>query len=292
MVPYPETCWTEQILIALHESHERHTKTGREPRIRVACLPPLHWSDGALVDLEIIQEVCRKYEISLIVDATQAIGAMELSLPKHDALAHQSPVLLVTCSVHKWLRAPSGVALVYLHPSVHDLWHPLDHHARSRQASGRPDWDANRNQMTPDGYPRDFWTDARKFDTGGKPHPILLPMLCAALEEVVALDMKQVQNRLCELMSPVLDWATTHGYELPPGPHAYHIIGIRPHPPRNTEELLAMARLLASQYKIIIAVRCGKFRISPYLDTTPTEVERLITALSELTVPAGMVDKM
>jgi selenocysteine lyase/cysteine desulfurase len=61
VVPHPQTegGWTEAILKRLDND------------VLVACLPPLHWSDGALVDLEIISSVCIKHDIALIVDATQ-----------------------------------------------------------------------------------------------------------------------------------------------------------------------------------------------------------------------------
>ena len=53
--------WTEAIIKKLNED------------VLVACLPPLHWADGALVDLEKISSVCQKQNINLIVDATQGI---------------------------------------------------------------------------------------------------------------------------------------------------------------------------------------------------------------------------
>jgi selenocysteine lyase/cysteine desulfurase len=70
IVPHPTTMgggWTESILKRIDEN------------VLVACLPPLHWSDGALVDLEAVGAACRKYGIILIVDATQGkeIGRMQ-----------------------------------------------------------------------------------------------------------------------------------------------------------------------------------------------------------------------
>jgi selenocysteine lyase/cysteine desulfurase len=61
IVPHPTSQggWTESILKRLNDD------------VLVACLPPLHWSDGALVDLESISSVCLKHKVVLIVDATQ-----------------------------------------------------------------------------------------------------------------------------------------------------------------------------------------------------------------------------
>lgn len=60
--------WTRAILEKLDSNHD-----GRE--IVAACLPPLHWSDGTLIDLEAIGAVCRDRNIPLIVDATQGAYA-------------------------------------------------------------------------------------------------------------------------------------------------------------------------------------------------------------------------
>jgi hypothetical protein len=60
------TGWTRAVLEKLKGSN--HDETGE---IIAACLPPLHWSNGTLLDLEVIGAVCRDRNIPLIVDATQ-----------------------------------------------------------------------------------------------------------------------------------------------------------------------------------------------------------------------------
>jgi len=63
--------WTQAILEKLEDD-----RNGEE--IIAACLPPLHWSDGSLLDLEVIGAACRDRNIPLVVDATQ--GACFLSV--------------------------------------------------------------------------------------------------------------------------------------------------------------------------------------------------------------------
>lgn len=110
IIPHPppnqEHGWTKAILDRL------------DSNVIAACLPPLHWSNGALIDLETIGEVCRHHDIPLIVDATQgkntifmilctsliishylnlqstAVGIMDMSVKKIQPT-------LVACSVHK-----------------------------------------------------------------------------------------------------------------------------------------------------------------------------------------------
>jgi selenocysteine lyase/cysteine desulfurase len=134
--------------------------------------------------------------------------------------------------------------------------------------------------MGPDGYPEKFFDDARKFDSGGKPNPLLLPMLRASLEQVVLIDREKAQESFKALMDPLVSWAHSHGYTVPREPRAYHLVGIEP-PRRTTDELLDMVNQLKMN-GIIVAARCGALRISPYLKTTASDIQNLILALEKL----------
>jgi selenocysteine lyase/cysteine desulfurase len=268
IVPYPNETetWTELIVARLSLS---------TLSIVTVCLPPLHWSDGSLVDLVAIGNICRTQGIPLIVDATQAAGAMPLNVKLIQ------PVMLA-CSVHKWLRAPSGVCLVYVDPTVHDLWCPLDQNDRGRDIGG-PDWDAAKGSMGPNGYPTKYMDDARKFNSGGKPNPLLLPTLQAALREVVCLDMFELQSKLKDLATPLLQWVQSSSVFVLPYDHSYHIMGLRP---RNNsipiEELIEIRDQLQNEYGIYTAIRAGSLRISPYIDNTRDDIKTLVHALTQI----------
>lgn len=96
IVPHPtETGWTDAILARLNSN------------VLVACLPPLHWSNGSLIDLERIGVACRDLNIPLVVDATQGTWALVfLSNREHPWLiAHQLHVR--SCRYHALLSAES-----------------------------------------------------------------------------------------------------------------------------------------------------------------------------------------
>lgn len=134
--------------------------------------------------------------------------------------------------------------------------------------------------MSPRGYEEKFLLDARKFDSGGKANPLLLPMLRAAMEEVALLDLEEAQKQLKELIAPLLEWAENNSYIVSPAPHASHLIGVRPLN-RTTKELLEMCDRL-KKHGIYVAVRCGLFRISPYLSNTESDIKRLIQGLENV----------
>jgi selenocysteine lyase/cysteine desulfurase len=190
---------------------------------------------------------------------------------------------MVACSTHKWLRGPSGCSLVYISPRVHQEWLPLDLHGRGRDIPGGVG--ISKNEIGPNGYPDKFFSDARKFDCGGKANPITVPMLEASLEQVVLLDPVQTQQRLQNLMRPLL---TSIIQEMGgrfsisgPKPRAFHVIGIVPRN-KTPEELIELSQLLEQDCGIIVAVRCGGLRVSPYLTNTPDDVTALIEALRQL----------
>jgi selenocysteine lyase/cysteine desulfurase len=264
IVSYPSasTTWTDKVIT--------HLKNGQD-KILVACLPPLHWADGALLDLVEISKICRDIGAFLVVDATQAVGVYPCDISLF------SPALLA-CSVHKWLRGPSGASLVYIDPKLQNTWEPLDQHGRSRKVAGMAIWNAAKDGMGPQGYPQEFVTDARRFDSGGKPSPFLLPMLRKSMLKVIEVDIEKIQSLLKDRMMPLLDWADKH--ELwTPSVHAYHLIGIRVRH-LSPEQMILIKNKLEGEHDVHIAVRCGAFRISPYLDTTEENVQKLIEALS------------
>jgi selenocysteine lyase/cysteine desulfurase len=268
ILQYPTTQggWTDAVLNTLENDDD----------ITVACLPQLHWADGALLDLNAIGNSCRARNVKLVIDATQSIGIMPFNVTTIQPT-------FVACSTHKWLRGPVGCSLVYISQDVQDSWQPLDQHGRSRKIAidGGSSWDASKDEMGPNGYPTELCNDARKFDSGGKPNPILLPILRASLQQVVQLDVQKAQQDLKLLIQPVLDWASRNGFVLTPGPHAGHLIGIRPSASSTLtpKQMIEIANKLAGDNNIYVAVRCGAFRISPYIDTTESDIQRLLEVL-------------
>ena len=273
VVPYPETeerGWTELILKQLQDA---------EQDISVACLPQCHWADGSLIDLVKISKACQSRNVSLVVDATQSIGAMPFSVQEIDAD-------LVACSVHKWVLAPHGCSLCYVHPRNHDTWLPLDQHDRARLCHEDPLWDVEMNKLQSRGYSEDFVQGARRLDAGGRPNPILLPMLRSALKIVAGYDdIERIQSKIEAVNNQILKGAMQMGFTTTPGPRAGHILGLRPRTDElkaklTPETMLDICKRLQAK-GIFISARCGAFRISPYINTTEEEVKQLLVGLAD-----------
>mmetsp|Transcript_27748 Transcript_27748/g.61733 ORF Transcript_27748/g.61733 Transcript_27748/m.61733 type:complete len:434 (-) Transcript_27748:40-1341(-) len=285
VVPYPTSHdggWTEQIVRILKDPK---TSGCNNNDVSVVCLPQCHWADGSLLDLATISRVCKERNVALVVDATQSIGAHPFSVQDVDADC-------VACSVHKWLLGPHGASLVYVPQRNYDSWLPLDQHDRARLCNDGDLWDASMNKMHGGsvqrdgaGYPEEFDYGARRLDAGGRPNPILLPMLRAALDIVAEYDIGQVQDQLAAVNEKVLGGARQMGFTTTPGPRAGHILGLRPGTPElkeklTPEEMIRIGKRLEGR-GIFISVRCGAFRISPYLHTTDEEIQQLLIGLAD-----------
>ncbi|KAI2488893.1 Aminotransferase class-V [Fragilaria crotonensis] len=238
--------------------------------VAVVAIPHLHWSHGALLDLDAISNKCDELDIDLILDGTQSIGIMSMNVTRLNPT-------MVACSIQKWLRAPPGMSLVYVNPRIRNSWQPLDQHGRGRDF-GKTDWNAYPNEMGPHGYPEKFFPDARKFDSGGNMTQVLLSMLRASLEEVFALDTVDAQTKLKTLMHPLLDWAKRKEVFVPKN-HAYHLVGLRPNN-IMVEQMIDVCHRLESD-GVFISVRNGYFRISPYVMNTTDDIQRLIDGFNK-----------
>jgi selenocysteine lyase/cysteine desulfurase len=273
IVPHPtsqEHDWTYLIMKALINDTNQ--------RIKVVCIPQVHWSDGSYIDLKCIGEECKKRNIIFVVDGTQSVGIFPLNVK--EIQCH-----VLAASVHKWLLGPHGQSLVYIDPSFHNTWLPLDQHERSRTVFQNDVYDAAEENIGSHGYPEEFVIGAARLDSGGKKNPILLPMVCEGLRIVNQIDTLQAQNYLKGLTNRILAGGQEMGFGVQPGPRAGHIIGLRPKSPElcavlTPERMVEMANNL-KQKGVYLAVRCGAFRIAPYLDTTMENVERLLQALQE-----------
>lgn len=270
VVPHPTEQmegWTDMVLKSLEENN-----------VDVCCLPQVHWSDGSFVDLKVIGRYCHEHDIRFIVDGTQSVGIMDLNVQEImcDALA---------CSVHKWLLSPHGMSLVFINPRYHDIWLPLDQHERSRAAFQDEIYDALENKIGRKGYPNEFLSGARRFDSGGKKNPILEPMVCQGLKIVKSLDFEQAQAYLRGITDKILEGGRRLGLDVQPGPRCGHIIGLRPSSVEMVQKLTPerMVSIASKLQKrgVFLAVRSGAFRISPYLTTTKEDVDRLIAILGE-----------
>jgi selenocysteine lyase/cysteine desulfurase len=236
--------WTPGVLEAISEA------------TAIAALPGCHWMDGSLLDLESVGVRCREVGAAFVIDATQSVGAARLDVEK------LQPDFLA-CSAYKWLLSPYSLAFLYAAPHRRG-GRPLEFHGGNH--------DPNQQHGT---YSAALRQTAARYDMGERTNLTLLPMACAAMEQLLAWGVGEIEDSLGSLTDKVADEAAQRGYTHPPREHrTRHFIGITP-PGGVPDDLIA---LLAAD-NVYVAPRGPSIRISPHLHNDEADIARLFAAL-------------
>jgi selenocysteine lyase/cysteine desulfurase len=239
-VARPSDCdWTAAIEDAIG-------RPGARP-LALATLTPSHWTDGAVIDLDRLAPLVRAAGAALVIDATQAAGAMPVDVARWrpDFLAFPT---------YKWLLGPYGVAFLYVAPSRQD-GRPLELHLGNRPPA----------------------TGARRFDRGEVNDPVSLAMAATGLELVGAWGVPAIAGRLAGLTARLADGCGALGLDVAPRHlRVGHVVGARCPMglPAGLVEYLAARHVFVSE-------RSGALRLSPHIWADGADIERCLAVLAE-----------
>jgi len=255
IVPQPnDGNWTTAVLAAIEQPHA--------PPVALASVSSVHWSDGAIVDMERIAPALRRHGAALLIDATHAAGVVRTDVRRLD------PDFLVF-PTYKWLLGPYGRAFLYIAKRHQDRV-PLEQTSYGRRA-------VSSEQET---YLRDleFVAGARRFDMGERDHFISLEMASIGMEMVTQWGCDAIASRLRMLTNRLADGLRRAGVAVPGEPaRAPHILSLRF--PRGMPARL-IDRLAAEQ--IHVASRVGRMRISPHVYNDEEDVDRFVATFCRL----------
>ncbi len=167
--------WTEAILAALDE------------RITVVSVPNVHWTDGALIELDVVSARAHELGCTLIIDASQSAGALPLDVTRLD------PDYLITVG-YKWLLGAFGLSYMYVAERRRE-GEPLEHNWIARADSQ----DFARLVE----YRDEFQPGARRFDMGQASSFHLVPMAIAALEQIGGWGVERISATLGETTAAI-----------------------------------------------------------------------------------------
>jgi len=244
----PGQSWTEAIVEAVDQ------------RVAIASVPNVHWTNGALVDLERVTLALREAGSAVIIDASQSLGAVPLDV------AALRPHAVVAVG-YKWLLGPFSLGYLYLDPSLHD-GEPLEENwilrAGSEDFSGLVD------------YQEKYLPGARRFDVGQRTNFQLTPMALAAIQQLLDWTIPRVAATLQARTDEIA--ARTEGLGLAaPARHARapHMLGLELPPKAARQAVAALA-----EAKVIASMRGTSLRISPHLHNNQEDVDRLVDAVA------------
>lgn len=230
--------------------------------VKVVAVSPCHWTNGAHIDLKAVGRACRDLNALFVVDATQQLGAVPLSV--NDI----QPDFLVAAG-YKWLLSPYGFGLMY----ISKQWR----NARPLEET----WLARENAENFSGlveYTDIYMPGARRFDVGEKCTATLLPGAIAALEQIQAWGVNPIANTLALANETIASHLESLGFQLPtPSLRSPNMFGAEL--PRHYRGNLVSA---LSAHKIYIAQRGRSLRFAPHLHVNENDIDRLLGTLDKL----------
>ena len=215
-----------------------------QPGIDLVAVSAVQSSTGAVLDLPAVVAASKKAGALLVIDASQALGWLPLTVDGVDALVAHT---------YKWLMSPRGATLGYLSPRLQELCRP--------SAAG---WYAGRTvHGSYYGAQMDLAEGARRFDQS--PAWFCYVGAAPALELVEQIGVETINQHNLALANEFRD-----GLGLPPSDSAIVSTALA-----GAQEAFASAGIRA-------AVRDGKLRASFHIYTTQADVHLALTALKPL----------
>lgn len=228
-------------------------------RTRVVSVPNVHWSDGRLFDLDKIGRRARAVGAMFVIDGTQSVGALPLSV------GTLTPDYLV-CSAYKWLMCPYGFAFLYVAPRRQNGRPLEDHYFHRLGAAGH---EGSLRQI------EDYDHGARRFDTAERANFITVPMSIVALEQLADWSVADVQRRTTPIAEAIIAGVARLGYAAaPPSERSGHLFGLRREGglPADLGKSLQAAN-------VFVSIRGDAIRVSPHVYNTEADVSRFVLAL-------------
>jgi len=240
--------WNDGLLAAIDEG------------TALVTVPHVHWSDGTLFDLVEVGKRAREMGALFVVDGTQSVGALPFPL------AEIRPDALV-CAGYKVLFGPYSLGLAYFGPRFDDGV-PLEENWITREGSedfaGLVD------------YRDAYQPGAQRYDVGERSNFILVPMLAAGIEQVLAWGPAEIQDYCVRLVREPLASLGEAGFWVEDERHrASHLFGIRPPVGLDVEAL----RSALARDRVSVSVRGSAVRVSPHVYNDAKDLEALRRSL-------------
>jgi selenocysteine lyase/cysteine desulfurase len=242
--------WTEAMLEVLDE------------RVRIVSVPNVHWTDGALVDLETVSARTHDLGARLVIDGSQSIGAMPFDV---ESLRPD----FVTTVGYKWLLGPMGISYLYV-AEQHRDGAPIEQNWIAR--AGSEDFARLAD------YHDEYQPGARRFDVGQRSEFELVPMAIAALEQLGEWSVERIAASLAEVTTSLAEITTGLGLDpMPPEQRGPHMLGVRL--PDAIRGAVVPGLAAADCYA---AVRGEMLRLAPHLHVDDHDLVRLADTLARL----------
>jgi selenocysteine lyase/cysteine desulfurase len=241
--------WNEQILSSITDD------------TCAVVISSVHWTNGTIYDLKAIGEKCQQHKALFIVDGTQSVGALAI-----DVAAFHIDALV--CAAYKWLMGPYAIGLAY-YSKAFDNGSPIEESWLNRSNAH------NFTSLTQ--YTEDYMPGANRYSAGALGNFILLPMLNAALDQLLAWGADNTQTYCEQLTQPLTTYLSEHGFGIEDSNYrTKHLFGFTL--PAHLEQA-QLLKVLQTK-KIFVSTRGKAIRVSTHLYNTDVDMQALIETLN------------
>ena len=240
--------WNDRILEAIEED------------VKVVAMPIIHWTDGTLFNMEAIRNKARRVGALLIIDGTQSIGAIPFDLQQIQ------PDALV-CATYKSLMGPYSFGLGYF-GEYFDAGIPIEENWINRKDS--EDFASLVN------YQEQYGPLARRYEVGENANFVFIPMLKAALQQLMEWTPVGVQSYCKQIVNESLSKLDHRFWVESDDLRASNLFGVRLPAGINIHQL--KEELVKN--KIFVSIRGNALRISPQVYNTSEDLVKLFKFLN------------
>lgn len=229
-----------------------------DARTRVVTVSAVDWQSGFRCDLAALGAFCAGRGVLLVVDAIQAVGALQLDVARCgiDALA---------VGGHKWLLAPEGCGFLFVSRRVVERIQPV-----------LLGWKSVTDADTYLPYHFDLRADAGRFEAGTQMH-LGVRALGAAVDLLLEIGPAAIEERVLATTDALAAALRGLGATLLSSREPAHRSGIL------TFQLGDTARLHATliRHGVTCRRRLDGVRLAPHFYTDADDVARVVAAVRE-----------
>ncbi len=235
-----------------------------DERTSVVTAGTVQYATGTTIDVAAIRDAATAVGARVVIDATQAAGAM--AVPAADWA-----VDVVVSSGYKWLGGHGGVAIGVVTPSLLELAPPM------------PGWMGAPSPFDFDATLLSFADDARRYTQSTMSY-VSVVGLTAAIDELLEVGTERIEANAERLAGLLVDRVEPLGWQpfRPPGDRAAssHIVCLG-HPRHRSDIVVEQLR----GEGITCSTRVGRLRISLAPYNSRDDIDTLVAALSTLPEP-------
>lgn len=242
--------WNERLLESIDAS------------TRVVAIAPVHWADGTRFDLAALRQRTHEVNALLIIDGTQAVGAMPFDV------MHFRPDALI-CAGYKWLFGPYGIGLAY-YSEYFDNGTPVEENWINRVESH--DFTNLVN------YRNAYRPGALRYEVGEHSNFILVPMMLRAIQQLNNWKPEQIEAYCRHITQVSLNVLKQQGFWIEDDAwRGAHLFGIGVPPGTDMEKV--KAHLL--RHKIYVSYRGDFIRVSVNVYNREEDMNRFVRELQK-----------